>query len=201
MPAFGIYSTTDEWLLLRGFTGSGWQRAKVRTIQPVQQMGQRQPSVFHPQFFSRGLFTTNPLALRGAVRLVSNAAPSLWRPESLAALWRRIKDAALSLKLLVSVWFWFLTVEYCKETWWVTVSLWRPGTLLYRLLLSSARAGCSDHVWAFMTLTSDDPSCLRLLLISCSFSHVLETQNHPAHFLNSVHCLWIKSTLHMSQST
>lgn len=126
MPAFGIYSTTDEWLLLRGFTGSGWQRAKVRAIQPVQQTGQRQPSVFDPQFFSRGLFTTNPQGLRGAAGLVSNAVPPLWRPESLATLWRRIKelDTALSLKSLVLVWFWFLTVEYCKESWWVTVSLY-----------------------------------------------------------------------------
>lgn len=60
-------------------------------------MGQRQASVFQPQFFSRGLFTTNPLGLRGAAGQVSNAAPPLWRPESLAALWRQIKelDAAL----------------------------------------------------------------------------------------------------------
>lgn len=54
--------------------------------------GQRQDSVFHSWFFSGGLFTANPLGLRGAAGQVSNAAPPLWRPESLAALWRQIKE-------------------------------------------------------------------------------------------------------------
>lgn len=87
-----MYSTTDEWPLLRGFTGPSRQRAKVSALQPSRQTGQRRASVFHPQFFSRGLFTTNPLGLRGAAGQVSNAAPPLWRPESLAALWRQIKE-------------------------------------------------------------------------------------------------------------
>lgn len=77
--------------------GSSRQRAKVSATQLGRQTGTKKGQCISPHFFSRVLFTTNPLGLRQAAGQVSNAAPPLCRPETLAALWRWIKelDAAL----------------------------------------------------------------------------------------------------------
>lgn len=59
---------------------------------PADRRDNNRPVYFTDRFFSRGLFTANPLGLRGAAGQVSNAAPPPRRPESLAALWRQIKE-------------------------------------------------------------------------------------------------------------
>lgn len=48
--------------------------------------------VYFTHSFSLGAFSQLILGLRGAAGQVSNAAPPLWRPESLAALWSQIKE-------------------------------------------------------------------------------------------------------------
>lgn len=203
---FGMYSTTDEWLLLRGFTGPGWQRAKVRAVQPVRQTGQRQASVFHPQFFSRGLFTANPLGLRGAAGPVSNAAPPLWRPESLAALWRQIKelDAALCVSEVT-------LVRPDPDPWKK-----KPGGSLPKFdsqVSFCAARGYYSLAWLDAQTTSDlswDWHQIYLPGWACYSAPplsppppppLLDILNYLDHFSNSVNCFQIKSTLMMSNST
>lgn len=125
-----MYSTTDEWLLLSGFTGLSWQRAKVSAPQPSRQTAQRQASVVHPQFFSGGLFTANPPGPRGAAGQVSNAAPPLWTPSSLAALLRQIKELEAAFCLWTYScptdpvpWHWTLRSKAGRSLG----SVWQPG--------------------------------------------------------------------------
>lgn len=97
------------------------------------------PVYFASQFFpSAGLFTTNPLGLRGAAGQVSNAAPPLRRPESLAALWREIKelDAALCVSEVTLVRLILIPRHWtiAKRAGGSLASVWWPGKLLLSLL-------------------------------------------------------------------
>lgn len=211
-----MYSTTDECLLSRGFTGPGWQRAKVSAPQPSRQTGQRQASVFHPQFFSGGLFTANPLGLTGAAGQVSNAAPPLRKARVFGSIMEADKGARRCLLCLRS------------HSCWVDPDPWHRtiGSEAGRSLaqfdgqVSCCSACChyslpwlDAHTMALAVMTSTThvhAHCndLPRLFVSVPFS--LSQLFNPTSacpkspsslFCKCGQCLWIKSTLNMSHST
>lgn len=161
------------------------------------------PVYFTHSFFSRGLFTTNPLGLRGAAGPVSNAAPPLWRPESLAALWRQIKE--LDSALCVS------EVTLVDPILIPDSGLLQSNLAGHYLSLTTRYASVQPVViivwpgWMLRPHLQIDIRCTSLVrpvtLFLPFFPPLLDTLNHSAHFFNSVHCLRIKSTLNMSHST